>query len=149
MCVDEKFDLSIVALSCRKPQSFWRAARLGRGSPIHSSGRKGITVMHPPSTLVYLELSWAEAADGDDSLRGAAFLMGLRYPGAYWVELALQWAEQGCPLNPEAIHELQRIAGSSSKQFSQQLRHRASALLRRSASGVAGPSGRSIGRLQR
>jgi hypothetical protein len=93
--------------------------------------------MHPPSTLVYLESSWADAADGDDSLRGAAFLMGLRYPGDYWVNLALQWAEQGFPLNPEAIVELRRIAGSSPKQLSQRIRHRAAALLRWSASGVA------------
>jgi hypothetical protein len=93
--------------------------------------------MHPPSTLVYLERPWIKAADGNDSLRSAAFLMGLRYPGPYWVELALQWAEQGYPLNPHAIDELHRIAGSSSKQFSQQLRHRAMALLRQSASSVA------------
>ena len=83
--------------------------------------------MHPPSTLVCLERPWVDAADGDDALRGVAFLMGLRYPGEYWVELALRWAEHGYPLNPAATHELQRIAGSSSKQFSQQLRHRASA----------------------
>ena len=93
--------------------------------------------MYPPSTLVFLEQPWAEAAVGNEALRGAAFLMGLRYPGEHWVELALRWAEQGCPLNPEAIHELQRIAGSSSKQFSQQVRHRAAALIRRPPTSVA------------
>jgi hypothetical protein len=36
--VDEKFDRSIVALSCRKPQPPGRTACSGRGSPFHSDG---------------------------------------------------------------------------------------------------------------
>jgi hypothetical protein len=38
--VDEKFCLSILALSCREPQPSWDAARLGRGSPFHSLADK-------------------------------------------------------------------------------------------------------------
>lgn len=93
--------------------------------------------MSPPSTLRFLERPWSDAVQEDAAASGTAFLMGLRYPGPYWVELAIQWAEQGCPLNAEAVHELQRIADSSSKQFAQQVRHRAAAVLRLPRGGVA------------
>lgn len=93
--------------------------------------------MHSPSTLVYLERPWTDATGVDAAVLGAAFLMGLRYPGDYWVELAIQWAELGFPVTDEAADELRRIASSSPKKFPQQLRHRAAALLRRVGTGVA------------
>ena len=93
--------------------------------------------MHPPSTLVYLERPWNDASGVDTAVLSAAFLMGLRYPGEYWVELAVQWAELGFPITGEAASELKRIAGSSPKQFSQQLRHRVAALLRHIGASVA------------
>lgn len=93
--------------------------------------------MHPPSTLVYLERPWIDATGVDAAVLDAAFLMGLRYPGKYWVGLAVQWAEGGFPMTGEAVDELKRIAASSPKRFPQQLRHRAAALLRRVDSGVA------------
>lgn len=93
--------------------------------------------MHPPSILVYLERPWTDATEVDTSVLSAAFLMGLRYPGEYWVQLAVQWAESGFPMTEEAADELNRIAASSPKKFPQQLRHRAAALLRRVGAGVA------------
>ncbi len=93
--------------------------------------------MHPPSTLIYLERPWNDAPGVDTAVLSAAFLMGLRYSGEYWVELAVQWAELGFPVNEEAASELKRIAVSSPKQFSQQLRHRAAALLRSIEASVA------------
>ena len=93
--------------------------------------------MHPPSTLIYLERPWSDATGVDAAVLDAAFLMGLRYPGEYWVDLAMQWAELGFPVTDESADELKRIASSSQKKFPQQLRHRAAALLRRVGAGVA------------
>jgi len=93
--------------------------------------------MPSPSILLYLERPWSEAVREDAFASSAAFLMGLRYPGPYWVERAIQWAEQGCPLTAEAAHELLRIAGSSPKQFPQQVRQRAAAALRLSQADLA------------
>ena len=91
----------------------------------------------PPSTLLRLERPWSDAVREDAAASGAAFLMGLRYPGPYWVERAIGWAEQGFPLTAEAAHELQRIADSSPKQFPQQVRQRAAAVLRLPRDGLA------------
>lgn len=105
--------------------------------PDNTLGSKESAVAHPPSTLVYLERPWSEVTEVDPAVLSAAFLMGLRYPGEYWVDLAVQWAELGFPVTDEAADELKRIAASSPKRFPQQLRHRAAALLRCLGAGVA------------
>lgn len=84
----------------------------------------------PPSTLLYLESRFDDLATQDQSTLRAAFLMGLQYPGAYRVERAVAWAEQGYILDDDSVLELRRIAASHAKQFPQGLRHRALSLVR-------------------
>jgi len=88
-------------------------------------------VIHPPSTLVYLEQPWSDATGIDAAVLGTAFLMGLRYTREYWGNLAMQWAELGFSVTDEAVDKLNLIAASSPKKLSQQLRHRAAVLFRR------------------
>ena len=92
---------------------------------------------YPTSTLVYLESSWKDVSISNDALLHAAFLMGLEYPGTYWVELALGWAEQGFPISEEAAMALRLVASARPKQLPQNVRHRAHALVCKLERGAA------------
>jgi hypothetical protein len=84
---------------------------------------------YPPSTLLHLESKFADLATLDPQVLRAAFLMGLQYPGPYWIERSIAWAEQGFVLDDDAVLELKRIAASSPKQLPQAIRHRAMTLV--------------------
>jgi hypothetical protein len=77
--------------------------------------------------VVYLETPYAaikpEAVD-----HGQIILAGLRAPSDYWVRLAVDWLEQGAPVNIEICKELERVA--STHHLDQGLRHKAFAMAR-------------------
>jgi hypothetical protein len=54
---------------------------------------------------------------------------GLKWPSSYWVELAVNWIEQGAPVDQEIAATLDVV--SETKNFPQALRHKAFAIARR------------------
>ncbi|CAN7776773.1 hypothetical protein LJR175_007838 [Variovorax sp. LjRoot175] len=56
-------------------------------------------------------------------------LAGLNSPTDYWPSLAIGWLEQGAPIDAEVLAALGRI--SENEHFSQSVRHRGGAVLRR------------------
>lgn len=57
-------------------------------------------------------------------------MAGLEYETSdYWPGLAVGWLEQGAPVDDNVIQALTHVAGR--KHFSQQVRHRTAAVLRR------------------
>jgi len=84
--------------------------------------------MHDVQLLVHLETPFAlyqpAAAPARDVL-----LAGLRWPTGHWAGLAVDWVEQGAPVDMEIAALLDVIA--ETKHFPQALRHRAFAIARR------------------
>ncbi|MBO1037771.1 hypothetical protein INR38_27205 [Delftia sp. SD018] len=57
-------------------------------------------------------------------------LAGLGYEASdYWPGLAIEWLEQGAPVNAEVLQALARV--SENKHISQRIRHRSFAVLHR------------------
>lgn len=56
-----------------------------------------------------------------------ALALGCRSP--FWVERAMDWVEDGFPLDPELVRELREVGGD--RRFSQAARHRAIRLVRK------------------
>lgn len=56
-------------------------------------------------------------------------MAGLEYETSdYWPGLAVEWLEQGAPVDTNVLQALTRVSGS--KHFSQRVRHRSAAVLR-------------------
>ncbi len=81
--------------------------------------------------VLHLESDWKQLLGSDPSLLPVVLLQGLRYPGPYWVDLALSWIECECPIDEEILTELSRVGSESKKRLPQSTRHRAFALARR------------------
>lgn len=83
-----------------------------------------------PSTLVALlekELAWASKNSEQDLEETVK--AGLNWQTDYWNDCALNWIEQGYPLNNELVAILEEI--SKNKNKSQRTRHRAFAFSKR------------------
>jgi hypothetical protein len=78
--------------------------------------------------LVHLESPFAEYTSGLVPAK-AVVLAGLRWETDYWPSLAIDWLEQGCPVDDE-VHD-SMLAVAANLNFSQQTRHRAFTLCRR------------------
>ena len=57
-------------------------------------------------------------------------IAGLRWPTPYWCGLAVDWLEQGLPVDDDIVELLQTVAANRS--FPQSLRHRAFSVYKRS-----------------
>ena len=77
-----------------------------------------------PSTLVaVLEQPYSETAKRPDINCHASLIAGLEWLTPYWIDLALDWIEQGFTLDAEIVQMLEAI--SSRKELPQRTRHRA------------------------
>lgn len=77
-----------------------------------------------PATLVaVLEQPYNDAASRADVDCRVSLMAGLGWLTNYWIDLALNWIEQGYPLDSEIVEMLEAI--SSRKGLPQETRHRA------------------------
>lgn len=77
--------------------------------------------------VVHLESPYAKY-DSAIASPQEVFLAGLNWPMEYWAGLAVGWLEQGAPIDAYVAAALDEVA---KKPFSQAVRHRAFALVRR------------------
>jgi hypothetical protein len=83
-----------------------------------------------PSTLVaLLEKEYAWAVENSDQDLQETILAGLNWETHYWNDCALDWIDQGYPINQEVVEALESI--SSTKHKPQKTRHRAFAYAKR------------------
>lgn len=83
-----------------------------------------------PSTLVaLLEKQYAWAAENSDQDLEETILAGLNWETHYWNDCALDWLDQGYPVNKEIVEALEEI--SKAKRKPQRTRHRAFAHTKR------------------
>jgi hypothetical protein len=80
-----------------------------------------------PSLVTKLEQPWGSCAVDDETLR-AAIMMALEWQSDYWARLAVGWLEQGVPPDSALVAALENLCF---KPHSQNIRHRAAAVLRR------------------
>lgn len=83
--------------------------------------------MDPRPLVVLLEMPYAEYR-GEVPVKDI-LLAGLRWETQHWPSLAVEWLEQGAPLDAEIKEALDGVA--SRKHFPQPLRHKAFAIARR------------------
>jgi hypothetical protein len=77
--------------------------------------------------VVLLEASPSEISSAE--IVRDAIDAGLRWPSSYWPEQAVRWLEQGASMDAGIVTLLNTVAAT--RQFPQNLRHRALALARR------------------
>jgi hypothetical protein len=65
---------------------------------------------------------------------------GLRWPTPYWCSLAVEWLEQGLPVDNDIVELLLAIA--KNRRFPQALRHRAFSIYKRSTKDQGAVVGR-------
>ncbi len=83
-----------------------------------------------PATLVaVLEQPYNDTGSRADIDRRASLMAGLGWLTNYWIDLALNWIEQGYPLDSEIVEMLEAI--SSRKELPQKTRHRAFSFAKR------------------
>ena len=83
--------------------------------------------MDPRALVVHLEKPFTEYAGAEAPVQ--VLLAGLQWPTNYWAALAVDWLEQGAPMNAEVAAALDQAAKNA--DFEQRTRHRAFALARR------------------
>ncbi|MGG1948829.1 hypothetical protein AB1286_29160 [Trinickia sp. NRRL B-1857] len=98
--------------------------------PVDSSrSRCRIARMKSPEIVEPLEHPLAEFSSTAGCAREVV-VAGLRWPTAYWCSLAVDWLEQGLPVDDDIVELLEAIA--KNRGFPQNLRHRALSIYKRS-----------------
>src|SRR5262245_59199255 len=84
--------------------------------------------MDPSKLVSHLESPYATYDDSGVPAHDV-LIAGLSWETQYWPALAVQWLEQGAPVDAEIAALLEKVA--SQKHFPQSLRHKAFAIARR------------------
>ena len=90
--------------------------------------------MDSRALVVHLESPLSAFAPSEGSSRDVV-LAGLNWPTEYWAALAVGWLEQGAPVDSEITSALRALA--EKKHYSQGVRHRAFAIVRRFEKGAS------------
>ena len=85
--------------------------------------------VNPSSLVALLEKEYKWAIDHSDQDLEETVMAGLIWETHYWIDCALDWLDQGYPVNENMIEALERI--SSDKKKPQKTRHRAFAFAKR------------------
>ncbi|WKJ90765.1 hypothetical protein QZJ86_01110 [Methylomonas montana] len=84
------------------------------------------------SLVVHLESPVSNYVSTEAGARDVV-LAGLNWPTEYWAALAVGWLEQGVPVDAEILSVLNLLV--ENKHYSQAIRHRAFAIVRRYEKG--------------